>query len=961
MKIQAENTSYPWIVAAIVFVLAGVCAGGVVWRWEQYRIQEDRARVADLSLDQAHILQRNVERALSSAYALAALVREGKGDIPDFDAVATQMLPFYKGVSALQLAPGGVIRYSVPLAGNETAIGFDIFKNPTQREDAILARDSGQLTLAGPFNLVQGGMGAVGRLPVFLDTRDGQHPFWGFVSVLIRFPETLDSARLLQFKNRGVHYKLWRTDPNSGKPQVIDASSAAALVDPVDRSLEVPNATWTLSVAPVKGWSDPLGLALKAAAGLLFSLMIAYPAKLLVELDVQQKRLKSLVVERTADLAASDADLNRAQSIAHLGSWVFDFDKNHLRWSAETNRIFGMREGERINYETFLQHVHPDDRDAVDRAWQAALKGAPYDIEHRIVVGDSIRWVREHAAIERDASLAPLHCVGIVQDLTERKQVADTLLFLLKCGTPATHEDFFPSLARYLAQSLGSDYVCIDRLHGDGLAAQTVAIYFDGKFQSNVEYTLKDTPCGEAAGKAICCFQQNVRHLFPKDVVLQEMLAESYVGTTLWNSTGQPIGLIAIIGRKPLADPAMAESILQMVAGRAGGELERRQAEESLRCAKEAADTANHAKDDFLAKLSHELRTPLTPVLLATSQLLSQTDLPAATRDDLAMVQRNLDLEARLLDDLLDVSRILNGKMSLHREVIDIHQKIKETLTIVSASIQARGLHLIVDLQATHSHVDGDPARVQQAIWNLLSNAIKFTPESGHITITTANDDGHVLVHVADSGMGILPELLPRLFDAFEQGSRLTTRHYGGLGLGLTICKSVMEMHGGSISAKSQGPGHGSTFTLRFPTVTLPAATAPVPAAAPGDMVPSRTLRVLLVEDHADSARLLSRVLRSWGYEVQLAHSVASALAAASVEAFDLLISDLGLPDGSGHDLMRQLAAKGPVNAIAVSGYGTEEDVGRSKDAGFAEHLTKPVTPASLRAAIQRIIASAPA
>ena len=278
-------------------------------------------------------------------------------------------------------------------------------------------------------------------------------------------------------------------------------------------------------------------------------------------------------------LRESQDDLNHAQAVAHAGSWRMDVQHNELTWSDENHRIFGISKGTPMTYETFLAAVHPDDRAYVDKKWMAALRGEPYDIEHRIVVDGSIKWMRERANLELDKDGTLLGGFGTTQDITERKQIEDTLKFLVQCYDPSSGEDFFQSLACYLGQSLGMDYVCIDRLHEDSLSAETVAIYFDGKFEDNVSYTLKDTPCGNVVGKTICCFAKDVHRLFPMDVVLQEMAAESYVGTTLWSSQGQPIGLIAIIGRKPLADTTLATSILQLVAVRAAGELERKRVE----------------------------------------------------------------------------------------------------------------------------------------------------------------------------------------------------------------------------------------------------------------------------------------------------------------------------------------------------------------------------------------------
>ena len=408
--------------AVIVFLLAAAVASRLIWDAEQRRLLEQRARVATLAGYHAYALQSTIERALSAAYALAALVRYRNGAVGNFDIVAGQMLPFYPGAASLQLAPGGVVQHVVPLAGNEQAIGHDLLQDRARAQEAFLARDTGKLTLAGPFNLIQGGLGAVGLLPVFLDQPNGNPSFWGFASVVIRFPEALEPARLPQLAERGFAYELWRIHPDTGQKQVIAASSSVTLIEPVERTLDVANATWTLSAAPAKGWGDPLGFSLKAVLGLLCSLALGGLAKLLAELRANKKGLEALVARRTAELAAREADLNRAQSIARVGSWVLDVIGNEQHWtsSAETYRILGLPEGAPLDYENFLRQVHPDDRDAVDHAWQAVLKGTGYDMECRIVVGAAVRWVRGLAEPVFDAN-GMRRCVGTIQDITERK------------------------------------------------------------------------------------------------------------------------------------------------------------------------------------------------------------------------------------------------------------------------------------------------------------------------------------------------------------------------------------------------------------------------------------------------------------------------------------------------------------------------------------------------------------
>jgi nitrogen-specific signal transduction histidine kinase/ActR/RegA family two-component response regulator len=369
------------------------------------------------------------------------------------------------------------------------------------------------------------------------------------------------------------------------------------------------------------------------------------------------------------------------------------------------------------------------------------------------------------------------------------------------------------------------------------------------------------------------------------------------------------------------------------------------------------AEAANRAKDQFLAVLSHELRTPLTPALVAAELLERRTDLPPDVGEAAAMIRRNVELEVKLIDDLLDLTRVTRGKLQLDRAPVDLHETVKHAAEACGGEARAKGLTLALDLQAAPAAVMGDATRLQQVLWNLVKNAVKFTPAGGRVTVRTRRPAGadRVQVEVADTGVGIDPAVLPRIFDAFEQGGAAVTRQFGGLGLGLAISKALVELHGGTLTAASDGPGRGATFVLALPAAAAGPAAPVRPAARNGDGLAG--VRVLLVEDNADTARVMGRVLQGWGCAVTAAGSVAAAAAAAGEGAFDLVLSDLGLPDGSGHDLMRQLAARHGLRGIALSGYGMEADVRESLAAGFAEHLTKPVDLERLEAALRRLVA----
>lgn len=300
MKVNRRNRA--WLLAALAGVLTALLSGALVWRLDSAHLQSQRASAALLAAERAAAIQGSMERAFSAAYALAALVRQGGGAVPEFTEVATQMLPFYPGVGSLQLAQGGVVSQIVPLAGNEKAIGHNLLADPARTKEAFLALETGQLTLAGPFTLLQGGLGAVARLPVFLGADTRRANFWGFVVVLLRFPQALKPAQLPQLTERGYHYALWRTHPDTGQQQVIASNTQAALPNPVSHTLTLPNGTWQLDVSPAQGWGDPAGRVVKGALALLFSLLLAGLVKLWADGRRQGQLLEVRVAQRTQDL-----------------------------------------------------------------------------------------------------------------------------------------------------------------------------------------------------------------------------------------------------------------------------------------------------------------------------------------------------------------------------------------------------------------------------------------------------------------------------------------------------------------------------------------------------------------------------------------------------------------------------------------------------------------------------------
>ena len=391
----------------------------------------------------------------------------------------------------------------------------------------------------------------------------------------------------------------------------------------------------------------------------------------------------------------------------------------------------------------------------------------------------------------------------------------------------------------------------------------------------------------------------------------------------------------------------------------------RKHSEREMEEARDRAVAAARAKDEFLAALSHELRTPLNPVLLLASEAANDPELPERVRADFATIRKNVELEARLIDDLLDLTRIARGKLSLNFAVHDLHAILQDALAALRAEFEQKRLTLNFDFRARRPLVRGDAVRLQQVLWNVLKNAVKFTSEDGRVTVKTRDDgDERLVIEVADSGIGMSPAEIERAFDAFTQGEHAETgspHRFGGIGLGLAISRMIVELHAGEIRATSEGRGKGSKFEVELPragaeereTGSAPAVGAA--ASATGAASTARKGRILLVEDHDPTRAALTQLLTRRHYEVVAAGGVREAQALANEHEIDLLISDVGLPDGNGYELMRDLRARQRLKGIALTGYGMDYDVVRSEAAGFVVHLTKPITVQALDRALAEV------
>ncbi len=536
-------------------------------------------------------------------------------------------------------------------------------------------------------------------------------------------------------------------------------------------------------------------------------------------------------------------------------------------------------------------------------------------------------------------------------------QTDAALLEITQGVSTVTGQAFFDALVQHFARVLSVDYVYIGCLvEPTQTAIQTIAVCAHGQNTDNFDYPLRDTPCEQVIqNRKLCCYPRRVQSLFPNAPMLTPLNVESYVAVPFFDSSEQPLGLLGIMHSKPIENVQIAESLLTIFTLRIATELDRIRVSEAERAAREQAESANRIKDEFLAVLSHELRTPLSPILGWTKLLRSGKVKPENQDKALETIERNAQLQIQLIGDLLDVSRILRGKFALDVKPVNLAWVITAAIETVRLAADAKKIQIQTIVESSVPSVLGDAARLQQVVWNLLSNAVKFTPENGRIEIRLAHVDQSVQIQVIDTGKGIEPEFLPYVFDRFRQADSATTRRFGGLGLGLAIVRQIVELHGGTVQAESPGEDQGATFTVMFPLND--AIVQPQPASSPQEHSLSlKDVRILVVDDEPDSRDFVAYVLESAGAKIKRAASAIEALKILAQDQLDLLVSDIGMPEMDGYQLLRNLKPEQKLPAIALTAYAGEIDQQRAIAAGFARHLAKPIEPNHLVALVATLV-----
>ncbi|HEV2454559.1 MAG TPA: response regulator [Verrucomicrobiae bacterium] len=672
-------------------------------------------------------------------------------------------------------------------------------------------------------------------------------------------------------------------------------------------------------------------------------------------LDVTERNLALLVTQRFAAIVESSDD-------AIIGK---DLNGIINSWNYGAERIFSYKPGEIIGKSVMV--LIPPERHSEELDILKLVRSGK-QMKHF----ETVRRRKDGTLIDVSLTISPIKDAGgnvigaskIARDISERKrnERQQRALFELvaRVNSAPSISEICDTALDAIIQCQSADRAALLLADSDGVMRFKAWRGISDKYRQAVDghspWKGGDSPKTITVGDVLSS---------GLDEALKKVIQHEGIGSLAFipiNFEKRLLGKFMVYFNGPRAFGSEELRPAQTIASQIAFAIEREHVSQQLKRANDDLVTASRAKDDFMATLSHELRTPLNPVLLLASDAMNNRELPPRVRADFNTIRKNIEMEARLIDDLLDLTRIARGKIILEKHFVNLRTILTDAIGQVREEMNQKKLRLELRLQAQQHTVFADAVRLQQIFWNLLKNAVKFTPDGGQVTVETESSGEKLLTKISDTGIGMTDDELAGIFKAFAQGEHAAANghRFGGLGLGLSISQKLTELHSGKIVAASHGRDRGSTFTVELP-IASPAETngksRTLTAIEESHLGrPAKGVKILLVEDHEPTRTTLASLLARRNYDVVAAATVEEARGLAKERGFDLLITDIGLPDGNGYDLMNELCKDKPLRGIALTGYGMDQDVARSENAGFDAHLTKPVRIQSLEAALDATV-----
>lgn len=654
--------------------------------------------------------------------------------------------------------------------------------------------------------------------------------------------------------------------------------------------------------------------------------------------------------------------LELALAAARLGAWEWDARTDVVTFSARAAEIFGIPAGPHMTWTAMRDLLHADDREPARIAVEAALRErSDYAIDYRLINDGRERWVSASGRGRYADNGEAIGMFGVVQDIAR-----DRLLLRVDDAVRALTD---PEDITYTAARVLGEYMNVNRCAYAFVEEDQDTFGLTGNYTRGVQSIVGRYRFRQFGAECLRLMRAGDAYVVEDshtDPRLDDDDRRSYVLTAIRAvicvpifKSGRFVAAMAVHMNVPRNWSKGDVELVQQVASRCWESIERARVEHERAALLDAARSANRAKDEFLAMLGHELRNPLAPIATAL-QLMKLRGDPLFDRER-TVIERQVEHLTRLVDDLLDVSRITRGKVELKREVVEIADIVTRAVEMASPLLEQQAHDLVLHVTRSGLDVDVDPARLTQVLTNLLTNACKYTGPGGHISISAMAEGDDVVVRVQDNGIGISVEVLPHIFGPFVQGRQPIDRELGGLGLGLTIAKNLVEQQGGSVTANSEGTDRGSEFVVRLPRAQNGATSAAAPLQQ-RTVTPRGTangLRILVVDDNEDGAEMLAAALRLRGCDVLVAHDGPEALRIAASHTFAAALLDIGLPVMDGYELarhLREMAAFRSTRLIAVTGYGQDSDRERALAAGFQQHLVKPVELATLDALVTSLL-----